>query len=170
MIIVDVFVPGTVKTKGSMEVGNKATGWLRESVIGSSAWRALMAAQVRDDITRRAESAPSRAEIPITPWYGPVRVTVVAYLRVPDTDPYADQGLRRRGWLQWLWPIWERAGDLDKITRNVLDALGSRSKNAKYNGGAIEDDNQVCKIIASKHVADPARPPGVRIIVETIGD
>jgi hypothetical protein len=111
MIIVDVFVPGAAKTKGSMEVRNRATGAMKESVVGSSRWRALMAQAVRDDIERRrriwtmATGSPNVA----LPYPGAVSVTVEAYL----TPPYD-----RDSW--WLWPIWNQAGDLDKIVRNVL--------------------------------------------------
>lgn len=172
MIIVDVFVPGAAKTKGSLTIRNRRTGALRESVIGSSTWRALMAQAVRDDIARKLCSRipqPCAHDDPGTcaaarPCAQPVAVTIAAYLRPPA------------GWttrfLAGAWPIWERAGDLDKLVRNVLDALGSKSKNPKMNGNAIVDDNLVCKIIASKHVADdqglfPERALGVRITVDT---
>lgn len=156
MILVDVWVPGAAKTKGSMEVRNRATGAMKESVIGSSAWRVLMAQAVRDDIARRQ---PPVAELR-SPWPGAVTVTMVAYLAPAITARPAG----------WLWPVWDKAGDVDKLARNVLDALGSRSKNAKMNGGAIADDNLVCKLIAEKNVADSAgvQPAGVRIIVETL--
>lgn len=164
MIIVDVFVPGAAKTKGSMEIGNKATGWLRESVVGSKPWRALMAGQVRDDIARRARERChcGGEDCAPAPWPGPVDVTVVADLLPPLSGQI--------GRVQpWLWPIWDQAGDLDKLVRNVLDALGSKSKNDKMNGGAIVDDNLVVHIDAWKHVAGEGRPPGVRITVQTIG-
>lgn len=167
MIIVDVFVPGAAKTKGSLAIRNRRTGALRESVIGSSTWRALMAQAVRDDIERRPNLGVITDHVQGTlglPYAGPVAVTVAAYLRPPA------------GWttrfLAGAWPIWDQAGDLDKLVRNVLDALGSKSKNPKMNGNAIVDDNLVCKIIASKHVADdqglfPERALGVRITVDT---
>ena len=158
MIIVETFVAGAAKTKGSMEVRNRATGAMKESVIGSSNWRALMAAAVRDDIAWRNPDPP-RAEARCMPWPGPVAVTVVAYL----ASPY-DSGA-------YLAPIWNRAGDLDKLVRNVLDALGSTSKNPKMNGGAIVDDNLVCRIAAEKHTAGDEpwqHPPGVFIKVETL--
>lgn len=168
MIIVDVFVAGNAKTKGSMEVRNRTTGAMKESVIGSSNWRALMAAAVRDDIARRnctAGSAP--CEHPrnmecgrVPPYPGAVAVTVVAYLTPPrSTRPDGAPG--------WHDAIWPRAGDLDKLVRNVLDALGSASKNPKMNGGAIVDDNLVCRINAEKRSADGLRA-GVQIKVETL--
>jgi hypothetical protein len=157
MIIVDVFVPGAAKTKGSMEVRNRATGAMKESVAGSSRWRALMAQAVRDDIARRQ---PPVAELR-APYPGAVSVTVGAYLTPPA-------GWVARFLAAVIWPIWPRAGDLDKLVRNVLDAIGSTSRNAKMNGGAIVDDNLVCRLMAEKHVADDRYPAGVRIIVETL--
>jgi hypothetical protein len=154
MIIVDVFVPGAAKTKGSMELRNRATGAMKESVAGSSRWRALMAQAVRDDIARRQ---PPVAELR-SPWPGAVSVTVEAYL-APPRD------------LRIMSPIWNQAGDLDKIVRNVLDAIGSTSRNPKYNGGAIVDDNLVCRIVAEKRIAGgtvDTMPPGVHIVVETL--
>jgi len=150
MIITDVWVSGNAKTKGSMEIINKATGAMKESVIGSSQWRALMASAVRDDIAMRQ---PPVAELR-SPWPGPVAVTVLAYLAPPQ------RGL-------FHWPIWSQAGDLDKLVRNVLDALGSTSRNPRMNGGAIVDDNLVCRIVAEKYSAEGLRA-GVQIKVETL--
>lgn len=163
MIIVDVFVPGAAKTKGSMEIRNRATGAMKESVAGSSRWRALMAQAVRDDIARRQ---PPVTELR-SPWPGAVSVTVEAYLTPPGSW-WRDALKSISG---FGWPIWNQAGDLDKIVRNVLDALGSTSRNPKYNGGAIVDDNLVCRIIAEKRVAGgtvDTMPPGVHIVVETL--
>ena len=152
VIIVDVFVPGAAKTKGSMEVRNRATGAMRESVVGSSRWRALMADAVRTELTRRQRTGP---------WAGPVAVHVLAHLSPPDAS-----------WAARLWAYWYQAGDLDKLVRNVLDALGSTSKNPKMNGGAIIDDNLVCRLVAEKVVAGSLHTTvsqaGVRIIVETL--
>lgn len=154
MIIVDVFVPGAAKTKGSMVA--RPNGSMKESVVGSSRWRTLMAQAVRDDLDRRH---PMHDQAICFPYPGAVAVTVEAYLAPPAG--FFDRPL------YVLAPIWNQAGDLDKLVRNVLDALGSQSKNPKYNGGAIVDDNLVCRIIASKHVADGLRA-GVRIVVEAL--
>lgn len=171
MIIVDVWVPGAAKTKGSMVVRNRATGAMKESVVGSSQWRALMAQAVRDDLDRRWNHPFADMLWGGLPYAGAVSVTVVAHLAPPAS------------WLDSLfatvtttWPIWERAGDLDKIVRNVLDALGSKSKNSKMNGNAIVDDNLVCRLVAEKHVAEKhvaggavdTMPAGVHIVVETL--
>ncbi len=161
MILVETFVAGTAKTKGSMEVRNKATGAMKESVIGSSQWRALMAAAVRDDIARRGAGRVA-ANLPVLPMPYPaaVAVTLTFYLSPPA-------GWVARFLAAFVWPIWERAGDLDKLVRNVLDALGSKSKNPRMNSGAIVDDNLVCRIIAEKRTAEGLRA-GVAIKVETL--
>ena len=176
MIIVETFVAGAPKTKGSMEVRNRATGAMKESVIGSSNWRALMAAAIKDDIERRGILSQGRAALGPLPWSAPVAVTVVAYLP-PPADPGPDAAAIRRTWYRdamaalrtfWPWPVWDQAGDLDKLVRNVLDALGSKSRNSKMNGGAIVDDNLVCRINAEKHVGGGTRPQGVLIRMETL--
>lgn len=105
----------------------------------SSHWRALMAGAVRDDYARRW--GPS-----FGPYDGPVAVSCWAHLPV---DPLA-----------------YGAGDLDKLLRNVLDALGTTSKNPRYNGGVIVDDNQVTRIDATKW--GPAPQPGVHIRVTAL--
>jgi Holliday junction resolvase RusA-like endonuclease len=156
VIIVETFVAGAAKTKGSMEVRNGATGAMKESVVGSSAWRALMAAAVRDDIARRAAERVAAGQ-PLH-WQGPypgaVAVTLAFYLTPPQRRLFR-------------WPIWDKAGDLDKLVRNVLDALGSKSKNPRYNGGAIVDDNLVCRLVTDKFSAEGFRA-GVMIRVETL--
>jgi hypothetical protein len=156
------FGPGAAKTKGSMVA--RPNGSMKESVVGSSRWRALMAQAVRDDIAARWAGSLTHAQASgVLPYPGAVSVTVEAYLTPPTVRGI--EGCVRRD-----MPIWNQAGDLDKIVRNVLDALGSTSKNPKMNGGAIVDDNLACRIIASKHVAEPfnGEPAGVRIIVETL--
>lgn len=173
MILVDVWVPGAAKTKGSMVA--RPNGSMKESVIGSSAWRALMAQAVRDDIERRW--AMNMQCVIGLPYAGAVCVVLTFHLPQPvDPGPAAAPILRT--WhreamrvLRATWqPVWERAGDVDKLARNVLDALGSTSKNTKMNGGAIRDDNLVCRLVVEKHVADPGMgaPPGVRIYVSTM--
>lgn len=155
MILVDTFVAGRPKTKGSLTF--ITPGYATDS-DGSRHWRALMAGAVRDSYRARwAElmcTGPYRGcghgkhlacGLP-QPHAGPVLVRVMAHLPV---DPLA-----------------HGAGDLDKLLRNVLDALDIRSKNPKFRGGAIIDDNQVTRIEAEKR--GPAERTGVWIAVETL--
>lgn len=53
-----------------------------------------------------------------------------------------------------------RVGDLDKLTRTILDALEI--------AGAVTDDSRVCTITASKAYPTAPSVPGVRIVMGRI--
>jgi hypothetical protein len=140
VILVDTFVAGLPRTKGSL--AKRPNGTLYDSVVDSGKWRALMAGAVRDDMARRFPGLGGAPD----PWRHAVRVDAVFWLPV---DPLA-----------------YGAGDLDKLTRNLLDALGTRSKNPRYNGGVIIDDNQVVHLDIRK--LGPSDRPGVHVIVSAL--
>lgn len=186
MILVDTWVAGRPRTKGSMIA--RPNGSMYDSVIGSGTWRALMAGAVRDDHRRRwvertctggsggcSHGTHFECGRP-TPYPGPVTVYVDAYLPAPE-DPGPTAPSIRRTWYRfavamlrtWSAPVWEQSGDIDKLARNVLDAIGSTSRNVKVNGGAIVDDVLVCTLVASKHVAGVGgHPAGVSITIRTL--
>jgi hypothetical protein len=141
-LLVDTFVAGRPKTKGSMRVRNRATGAMQESVEGSSTWRALMAGAIREDYQRRAY--PYRPNAPRLPTPGPVAVTATFHLPVD--------------------PLQVRAGDLDKLLRNLLDALAADARNPRYNGGVIFNDNQVSAFHDVQKIG-PVDRTGVHVIV-----
>lgn len=144
MILVQTFVAGLPRTKGSL--AKRPNGTLYDSVVDSGKWRALMAGALRDAY----EVAWVRANGPTSdgppPYAG--AVSVAASFRLP-VDPIA-----------------HGAGDLDKLTRNLLDALGTRSRNKKYNGKVIVDDNQVTLLNVVK--VGPWPNPGVEVVVEAL--
>lgn len=145
--LVDVFISGASKTKGSMTVRpNKSLA----NSDASSHWRAIMAGALRDDYFARMTPPTARpAGGKPGPWVGAVRVRADFWL---PGDPLA-----------------YGAGDLDKLLRNLLDAMGTTSKNPRYNGGVIADDNQVTQIISDKGCwRDEAcrfAGPGVHVVV-----
>lgn len=114
----------------------------------SKAWRRLMAGACRDDLARRW---PMPAMVPI-PYPSPVAVT--AYWFLPR-EPTAYQ-----------------AGDIDKLLRNLLDALSAptpkRTTDVSLCAGAIVDDNQVVGIPESWEFYDAERP-GVLVQVRAVG-
>lgn len=144
MILVNTFVAGLPRTKGSL--AKRPNGTLYDSVVDSGKWRALMAGAVRDsyDVHMVRALGPSTDGHPPHP--GPVEVSATFHLPI---DPCAFG-----------------AGDLDKLVRNLLDALGTHSKNPRYNGGVIVDDNQVVIISAQK--VGPAAHPGVVVRVDSL--
>lgn len=156
MIITEVWVPGNSRTKGSLT----AKGGYAKDTVQSSRWRALMADQVRRDIAARGLTLARPGEDPFIPYAGAVDVELVAFLAVPSNSapPYGsfDQPA-----------IWHNAGDVDKLARNVLDAIAADAKSAIMNGGAIMNDNQVIRLVAEKYAAAPGEQ-GLWLRVSTL--
>lgn len=133
VIITELWVPGTPRTKGSLDERHQDTPQ-------SKTWRRLMAGAVRDDLARRGTT---------TPYAGPAWVEVAWFLPV---DPLA-----------------LRAGDIDKLIRNLLDALSAptkRTTDRSLCGGAIADDNQVQHVDSWEF--GPDERPGAAIYVASV--
>ncbi len=68
-------------------------------------------------------------------------------------------------------PIEVQAGDIDKLTRNILDALSycsdRCSRPCRNHAGVYVDDVQVCSLVVTK--AGPVPNPGVVITVKIPG-
>lgn len=134
-VVTDVWVPGRPATKGSLDLAPRAGGgtYARESVVGSKDWRRLVAQAVREDRAERGLTEPTLSAVGVrTLFVLPVPIGVMA------------------AWptelVSGLWPSMARVGDVDKLTRNVLDAL--------QDAGAYKDDTQVCKALVGKVYAD----------------
>lgn len=151
MIITEVWVPGNPRTKGSLT----AKGGHAKDSVQSSRWRALMAEQVRRDIARRmSHDLDMRGQTLRRPYESAVDVELVAFLSVPAAVTTA-VALFEGGSAQSSPAIWHNAGDVDKLARNVLDAIANDAKSAIMNGGAIVNDNQVVRLVAEKYAAAP---------------
>lgn len=144
VIITEFWCPGRPKTKGSLDI---KTGVPRDTEA-SKAWRRLMAGACRDDLRRRH---PQELEAGSS-YPGPVAVTAYWFLPKPPTD--------------------YQAGDIDKLLRNLLDALSARTDRTTDRSlcaGAIVDDNQVQGIPDSWEFYDPDQP-GVLVEVRDVDD
>lgn len=135
-VLAEVTVMGHPKTKGSLEVVTKTH--VREKP-GSSRWRALVADRLRADFVQRAvfsQPCPLR-----------VGVLIVSHLQPPHT------------WRERVkeWLVSQFSSDVDKLARNVLDAL--------VDAGVIVDDGQVVDLYSHKRLAQPGMMPGQRIQV-----
>lgn len=125
-----LFVPGHAKTKGSVEsLGN---GRVRQSVEGSARWAQLVRGAV--------ETHMQRLGIETVPSGNPVSVHLRYWL---DCEDVTAGGV----------------GDVDKLERNILDALTK--------AGLYADDRQVVRVVHEKWPARPDRnaPAGVLIQV-----
>lgn len=132
MIITELFIPGRPVTKGSLT----RVGDRLTDTPQSKAWRRIMAGAIRDDLRRRGQAGI------VGPWPGPVDVYAAWFL---PGDPLA-----------------VRAGDIDKLVRNLLDALSApteRTTDRSLCAGAIVDDNQVQSL--TSHKLQDATAPGV---------
>jgi Holliday junction resolvase RusA-like endonuclease len=157
MIITQVWVPGHPKTKGSMRLinGQRGRQTMAEDVEGSAGWREKVAEAVRAD--RRRTGTPTIA-------HSPISVRAFFWLE-PPTSTWSEIGAA-----QTLGATWARAGDVDKLSRNVLDACADDANKAAMNGGAYANDNQVVSLDAFKLPAGYCTPgdSGAVIIVEAI--
>lgn len=153
-VITSVWVPGHPKTKGSLNFFGSQQ--VEESVKGSSEWRALVAGAVRRDLTERRRIGIGSPE----PYDGPVETVAAFWLERPLGVP----GLP--GTVPAIWP---RAGDVDKLARNVLDACAADARDAAMNGGAFLNDNQVVNLRAVKLTArEGGTPSGALVMVRMI--
>jgi len=142
-VITEVWVPGEPKTKGSLTF--RGNGYVEENVKGSARWRRLVASAVRADLRRRHASLPSPAYMASAV---PVGVRLQFWLPA-SASMLADRA-----------PVKPGSGDVDKLVRNVLDAL--------TDAHAYVDDVQVVRVIADKMVCTHETPgpqnPGVLIL------
>lgn len=142
-VITECWIPGIPKTKGSLNF--RGNGYVEENVKGSARWRRLVAAAVRTDLLKRWNGIQG------DPAGGPVGVRLQFWLPI-ESVPHADvTSLGKAPGSEMLpihvAPIAVRSGDLDKLVRNVLDAL----TDAK----AYADDVQVVRVIADKFACEP---------------
>lgn len=114
-------------SKGSLKVASRRGQPLRLTEDGkwSKAFREAVGYAARHALAGRQGY----------PLGGPVEVHIVFAFEQP-----ASYAKRRRH-----WPVSRKAGDLDKLTRNVFDAL--------TDAGVVGDDSQVCRLIADKDYA-----------------
>lgn len=141
-LVIAAWTPGEPKTKGSMEA--RPGGGMRESVVGSSRWKALM----RDAMATAAARNPDFRPVPEDV---AVRIDVTVYIRRPGGKTGAPPA-----------PSAGRIGDLDKLVRNAGDA-GTEA-------GIWVDDVQVTDLGHTKKRWAGERGPGLLIVVYELGE
>ncbi len=151
-IIGRLWVQGRPRTKGSLKcLGSSAVSKhvLVEDHKLSKPWRNTMTNAVRALI---AEYMRDSGPLSWEPYAGAVEVRLTFFFEreigvsgnvVPSS--------------QSAYPYAMTIGDLDKLDRNVLDAL--------VGGGLIADDRYVCRIVSDKRWAAKGNPGGVQIHV-----
>ena len=147
-LIGGLFIPGHPRPKGSLDVVNARRKVLADS-DESTTWRALMAYKLRAEYA----GAP--------PALGPVFV-VADFLM-----PVSPEAVTTR-----------QVGDLDKLIRNLFDALADdpNPRKRKLVSGVIKDDSQVVSVKATMRSCRDgipgalARPSGVYVAAYELED
>lgn len=128
-LLTECFVPFPPKTKGSMRSYGRTAGGkerLVQDVVDSEKFADMVTHAVKQDRQYRGLTEP---------FDGSVAVRCIFWVTRP---------VKLAGWSD-IPATWTRAGDLDKLLRNVLDALTK--------AGVYNDDNQV----------DSLREPTLRV-------
>lgn len=126
------FVPGNPAPQGSKNVFN---GNVVESSKRVKPWRRDIAAAARRALSPRT---------------GPISLKLLFVMKRPAALPKSKP----------TPPCIKRVGDIDKVTRAVLDAL---------TGVAYQDDSQVTELAVRQRTAEIDEPPGVKITVDVDG-
>lgn len=138
-VVTEVWVPGAPKTKGSLDFYGR--GKVAENVAGSGAWRKMIAERVAAERGSRGLFVPSSVAVGVRVLFVlPVPVGL-ADLTAPELVDHA--------------PIETGTGDVDKLYRNVLDALAD--------AGAYRNDVQVRKLLGGAVYATDFEPAGAFI-------
>lgn len=155
-LLLRTFIAGVPKTKGSLRVRNARTGVLAEGVKGSGDWRALVAGGVRDAYRAWWAEMTCTAGKPLDARFG--TCSHPPHMRCGAPQPTPGPVAVRALFDLPVDPLQVRAGDLDKLLRNLLDALASDARNPRYNGGVIVNDNQVARFLDVRKTGPHAHP------------
>lgn len=144
-MLLSMFVPGRPRSKGSLKhwcMKDRAhTVRVEEQVADSAKWKRTVAAHVQREALKRYGRHLQYA--------GPVELRAVFYFDREREDRPEE-----------AYPVAMSIGDLDKLLRNVGDALTS--------SGLIKDDQYIVSVVTRKYWATTYKPAGARIEVRKV--
>lgn len=157
-LLTATWVPGHPRTKGSLDVVNsgRRTGKLvLQDSDASRSWLLLTVGRVRDDLVKRYP-------------YGYAPSTKPCYARmvfwIPAWRPLTEREITEDGIAA---AAWDKAGDVDKLARNILDALSAPDADTetarRKRAGVYADDVQVQSTTIERFAASEHAPPGAAI-------
>lgn len=168
-VIARLFLAGRARTKGSLtgrpvRVKGGGLKFVQQDSEQSTAWKQSMIKQLRDQLgiemgrvdnkLARVDAEPYAGAIEVHRFFRFSRQQSAAALKAGEVWPsHATQ-----------WPVAEggsNVGDVDKLTRNLLDALGQ--------AGVIKDDCYVVGGAELKRWCREGERPGVEILVRPAG-
>lgn len=146
-ILAEVFVPGRPRPKGSLRCRGGRSHTMEEDNEHSKPWRISMAGALRADRDARGYH--------LTPWGGAVDVSVFAFFE-PSGVAASSLGAPLRP---------ADGGDVDKIVRNVLDALQDGNEQSPR---VLGDDSLVIGLYAEEIFTNITGEQGIWIRVTTV--
>lgn len=154
---------GRPRTKGSLKTycmkDRRHTIRIEEQVAESGAWRRTVARALRE--------AQLEQHGRLLKYEGPVEVRLVFFMpreQSVNGGPIPTHATE--------WPTAITVGDIDKLTRNVLDAMLTPTKRADFAkcSALLADDSQVVLLSVGKFWVPEDSEPGVQILVLTVAD
>ena len=151
-ILAEVWVPGRPRPKGSLRCLGGRAHHMEEDNPASKPWRIKMAGALRADRDARCGERSL-----CLPWHGAVDVSLFAFFE-PDGVGASSLGAPLRT---------HDGGDVDKLTRNVLDALQDGNAGSP---AVLGDDSLVIGLYAEKIFTNLTGEQGIWIRVTTVDD
>lgn len=151
-ILAEVWVPGRPRPKGSLRCRGGASHSMEEDNPESKPWRIKMAGALRADRDRRTHER----SLGLT-WHGAVDVSVFAF--------FEPAGVAASSLGAPLRPA--DGGDVDKIVRNVLDALQDGNDASPK---VLADDSLVIGLYAEEIFTNITGEQGIWVRVTCVDD
>jgi hypothetical protein len=145
-ILAEVFVPGRARPKGSLRCRGGRAHCMEEDNPASKPWRIKMAGALRADRDARTDQGT---------YPGAVDVSIIAFFE-PDGVGASALGAPLRP---------HDGGDVDKLSRNVLDAL---QDGTEHSPKVLGDDSLVIGLFAEKIFTDIIGEQGIWIRVTKV--
>lgn len=151
-------IAGRARTKGSLKTycmkDRRHTIRVEEQVAESGAWRRAVARGLRE--------AQLEQHGRLLKYDGPVEVRLVFFLpreKSVNGGPIPTHDTE--------WPTAITVGDIDKLTRNVLDAMLTPAKRADFPkcSALLADDSQVVLLTVGKFWVPESAQSGVQVLV-----
>lgn len=143
-LILNVFVPGRPRPKGSLDF--VTASHVREANRHAKPWLKTVEAACRRMVASQAGRPGRWLWLEGYPFDGPVTVTTRFLFGRPAAPEFSV-------------PATTATGDLDKLNRNVFDALTAAR--------VYVDDSRVVELVSSARYCEPGVQQGVRITVRS---
>jgi len=150
-VLAECWIPGRPRTKGSLN--DHGNGGMSDSP-DSKRWRAHMVASVRDAASTEQGALSTR----------PIRIEALCFMPATAAEELEDDGVT--AYAATSTKRTSGNGDLDKLARNLLDALArDLHDDARKGADLFTDDTRVIDMPIRKVLASSVFGPGILVRV-----